>query len=158
MHGFTNGQGLGPLQEMSRIFQLWTLDGRLLTLDEWPMRRIKRGETVNRVELRLRRHDQGWEKIISYSGAMVESTIGERLMFVSAQNLTDQRKAEQAMRESEKLESLGTLASGIAHDFNNLLGAVLAQAELAAAELAAGSCQRTRSCRRSRKSRSVAPT
>jgi CheY-like chemotaxis protein len=39
----------------------------------------------------------------------------------------------------QKLESLGTLASGIAHDFNNLLGAVLAQAELAAVELAAGS-------------------
>jgi PAS domain S-box-containing protein len=140
MHGFTSDQGaLGPLQEMSRIFQLWTPDGRLLTLDEWPMRRIKRGETLNRLELRLRRPDQGWEKIISYSGAMVESAIGERLMFVSAQDLTDQRKAEQALRESEKLESLGTLASGIAHDFNNLLGAVLAQADLAAAELAAGS-------------------
>jgi two-component system cell cycle sensor histidine kinase/response regulator CckA len=34
---------------------------------------------------------------------------------------------------------VGTLANGIAHDFNNLLGAVLAQAELASAELAAGS-------------------
>jgi CheY-like chemotaxis protein/two-component sensor histidine kinase len=38
----------------------------------------------------------------------------------------------------QKLESLGTLASGIAHDFNNLMGAVLAQAELAVAELAGG--------------------
>jgi PAS domain S-box-containing protein len=140
MHGFTRDQGgLGALQEMSRIFQLWTPDGRLLTLDEWPMRRIKRGEKVHRLELRLRRPDQGWEKVISYSGAMVESAIGERLMFISAQDLTEQRKAERALRESEKLESLGTLASGIAHDFNNLLGAVLAQAELAAAGLAAGS-------------------
>jgi PAS domain S-box-containing protein len=140
MHGFTSDQrGLGPLQEMARIFQLWTPDGRLLTLDEWPMRRIRRGETLNRLELRLRRPDQGWEKVISYSGDIVESAFGERLMFVSVQDLTDQRKAEQALRESEKLESLGTLASGIAHDFNNLLGAVLAQAELAADGLAAGS-------------------
>lgn len=139
MHGFTSEQaGLGTLQEMSRIFQLWAADGRLLTLDEWPMRRIKRGEILNRLELRLRRPDQAWEKIISYSGALVETAIGERLMFVSALDLTDQRRAEQSMRESEKLESLGTLASGIAHDFNNLLGAVLAQAELAAAELAEG--------------------
>ncbi len=59
------------------------------------LRRIKRGETLNRLELRLCRLDQGWEKIICYSGAMVESAIGERLMFVSAQDLTDQRKAEQ---------------------------------------------------------------
>ena len=72
------------------------------------MRRIKRGETLNRLELRLRRLDQGWEKIISYSGAMVESAIGERLMFVSAQDLTDQRRAEQSLRESEeRLRLLG---------------------------------------------------
>jgi C4-dicarboxylate-specific signal transduction histidine kinase len=37
------------------------------------------------------------------------------------------------------VESLGTLASGIAHDFSNLLGGVLAQADLALAELADGS-------------------
>jgi C4-dicarboxylate-specific signal transduction histidine kinase len=69
----------------------------------------------------------------------METATGERLMFVSALDLTDQRKAEQSMRESEKVESLGTLASGIAHDFNNLLGAVLAQAELGITGLAAGS-------------------
>ena len=39
----------------------------------------------------------------------------------------------------QKLESLGTLASGIAHDFNNLLGAILAQTELAMADLGPGS-------------------
>jgi PAS domain S-box-containing protein len=72
------------------------------------MRRIKRGETVHGLELRLRRLDQGWEKIVSYSGAMVESTRGERLMFVSVQDLTEQRKAEQSLRESEeRLRLLG---------------------------------------------------
>jgi PAS domain S-box-containing protein len=38
----------------------------------------------------------------------------------------------------QRLESVGTLASGIAHDINNLLGTVLAQSELALAELGAG--------------------
>jgi PAS domain S-box-containing protein len=108
MHGFTSDQGIGPLKEMARTFQLRTPDGRLLSLDEWPLSRIKRGETLNRLELRLSRLDQGWEKIISYSGALVETAIGERLMFVSAQDLTDQRKAEQALRESEeRLRLLG---------------------------------------------------
>jgi PAS domain S-box-containing protein len=108
MHGFRTDPGTGPLEKMARIFQLWTPDGRLLSLDEWPMRRIKRGETLNRLVLRLRRLDQGWEKIVSYSGSMVESAIGERLMFVSVQDLTDQRKAEQALRESEeRLRLLG---------------------------------------------------
>ena len=40
---------------------------------------------------------------------------------------------------AQKLETVGTLANGIAHDFNNLLGAVLAQAELALDDVAAGS-------------------
>ena len=40
---------------------------------------------------------------------------------------------------SGSLAPVGTLASGIAHDFNNLLGGVMAMAELALAELAAGS-------------------
>uniref|UniRef100_Q025N6 histidine kinase n=1 Tax=Solibacter usitatus (strain Ellin6076) TaxID=234267 RepID=Q025N6_SOLUE len=109
MHGFPSDQrGLGTLQDMTSIFQLWTPDGRLLTLDDWPLRRIKRGETLNHLELRLCRLDQRWEKIISYSGALVETAIGERLMFVSAQNLTDQRNAEHALRESEeRLRLLG---------------------------------------------------
>jgi two-component system, cell cycle sensor histidine kinase and response regulator CckA len=38
----------------------------------------------------------------------------------------------------QKLETIGRLAGGIAHDFNNLMGGVLAQADLALAELAAG--------------------
>jgi signal transduction histidine kinase len=109
MHGFASDQaGIGSLQEMTRIFELWTPDGRLLTLDEWPFRRIKRGETLNHLELRLCRLDQGWEKIVSYSGAILESTINERLLFLSVQDLTDQRKAEQSLRESEeRLRLLG---------------------------------------------------
>ncbi len=109
MHGFTGDlRGLGRLEDMAKIFQLWTPDGRILTTEEWPLRRIQRGETLNRVELRLRRLDQGWEKIISYSGSVVESAIGERLMFVSTQDLTDQRKAEHALRDSEeRLRLLG---------------------------------------------------
>jgi nitrogen-specific signal transduction histidine kinase/CheY-like chemotaxis protein len=57
----------------------------------------------------------------------------------TCQDVTDARRAQAESFARQKLESLGTLASGIAHDFNNLLGGVLAQAELAAAELAAGS-------------------
>jgi signal transduction histidine kinase len=60
-------------------------------------------------------------------------------IFGVIQDVTDARRAQQQLFASQKLESIGLLANGIAHDFNNLLSSVLAQAELALAELAAGS-------------------
>jgi PAS domain S-box-containing protein len=60
-------------------------------------------------------------------------------LFGACQDVTDARRAQEELFARQKLETVGTLANGIAHDFNNLLGGVLAQTELAQAELASGS-------------------
>ena len=46
----------------------------------------------------------------------------------SGLDVTAQRRAEEALLQAQKLESIGLLSAGIAHDLNNILGPILAYA------------------------------
>ena len=61
-----------------------------------------------------------------------------RELFMSFRDVSERMRSEEArtkleaqLRQSQKLEAIGTLASGIAHDFNNVVSAILGNVELA---------------------------
>jgi two-component system cell cycle sensor histidine kinase/response regulator CckA len=90
------------------------------------------------LEFRVVRPDGELRTLTSVSEVLMDEKGSPARVFGAVQDVTEVRRAQEQTIARQKLESLGTLANGIAHDFNNLLGGVLAQAEVALSELAAG--------------------
>jgi signal transduction histidine kinase/ActR/RegA family two-component response regulator len=64
---------------------------------------------------------------INHIGIMYQ---GKNAMLEVFVDITEQRKLQNQFLQSQKIQSIGTLAGGIAHDFNNILGIILMYASI----------------------------
>jgi PAS domain S-box-containing protein len=95
--------------------------------------RLRRGERVEHYATRRVRKD-GRVIDVSISISPIRDLTGTVVGAATvARDMTNQRAMEARLRQSERMETVGRVATGIAHDFNNLLGAIVGYAELVAA-------------------------
>jgi len=132
MFGFSKEEALGK-----------TLDHTIHTLDEAQafvklLHEIKAsGKAVGPAEYPFRRRDGTRGYCLSTTFALTNTGI-----FVCMDvDITERKKLDEHVLQSQKVESIGRLAGGVAHDFNNLLTSILGYSDMLRVQAAPGSTE-----------------
>jgi PAS domain S-box-containing protein len=89
--------------------------------------RLRAGESVNNLEIKARR--KGGEIIQCSVASLVLPIDGEPHILTVIRDITETKKMQEMMIQSEKMVSVGGIAAGIAHEINNPLGIILQAAQ-----------------------------
>jgi len=91
------------------------------------------------IEIRYLRKDKssGWVRL---NVSLVRGPDGSPEFVIGmTEEITEQKRAEQRLREAQKIEAIGRLVGGVAHDFNNLLTGIMLYCDLLTSGLEKGS-------------------
>ncbi len=111
----------------------WWLHDRPGSHAEFWDRLQREGSIVNHEGL-ARRKD-GTPVWIIQNVSLVADEDGEETFLGTVFDVTERRRLEEQLLQSQKMEAVGRLAGGIAHDFNNLLTAIAGYSDLLLGEL-----------------------
>jgi PAS domain S-box-containing protein len=91
-------------------------------------RRLKGEKIVNSYSFRLI-NKPGKERIVQLNTILIQWE-GRPAALNFLRDITEQKRLEIQLQQSQKMESIGTLAGGIAHDFNNILSPIVGHIEM----------------------------
>ncbi|MGI6682917.1 MAG: response regulator [Myxococcota bacterium] len=83
--------------------------------------------------------DERWVEISSFPIRDDEGVV--QYVGILSKNITAQRIVEGLIRQTQKLETISTMASGLAHEFNNILSGIVGYTSLLAARFAPDSSE-----------------
>jgi two-component system, cell cycle sensor histidine kinase and response regulator CckA len=109
--------------------------------DEIPdiLGKIRRGEGIEHFES-VRMAKDGGRLSVFISVSPLRDTAGNVVgASAIARDITAQKRAEEHLRQVQKMEAMGRLAGGVSHDFNNVLGIISACIDLLRSRIDAGS-------------------
>lgn len=89
--------------DYTKIFEVYSLDGTLIPLEDWPLSRALRGETFNNLELWIHRKDSDRYWLGLYGGTPVYDKKGKLLMAViTIYDITDKHMQQEYLLKAEK--------------------------------------------------------
>jgi PAS domain S-box-containing protein len=122
IYGYSTEEAVG--QSMTMLLPPDHLDELPLTLTT-----VRRGESMANYEtVRLRK--DGKKISVSLTDSPIRE--GGKITGLSsiARDITERKRLEEELLQSQKMDAVGRLAGGIAHDFNNILTAILGYSDL----------------------------